>query len=177
VSWQTFAQVPDIGGSATVWVHTHVREDALLLFGFATPRERQTFLLLTTVPQVGPRLAMALLGGIPVDDLLAAIENGDRAALERVPGIGRRTAERILLDLREKVERLRIDDPASPSGGTATHTATDEPLIEEARTVLLNLGWKAKPVDVALAKAKEGEASPQDLDTLVRRTLSVLMGR
>lgn len=177
VSWQTFAGVPDEGEDCSLWVHTHVREDVLALYGFVRTEERRMFQLLTSVPQVGPKNAVAVLGGFPLLDLLEAIAGGQQATLQRIPGVGKRTAERIILDLRDKVEPLaaslgRDDDP------TETPTpSTGEALDDEARAVLVNLGWKSKVVDAALAKAHDTDPPPEALDGLVRRTLAVLMAR
>lgn len=178
VSWQTFADVPGHAQECSLWVHTHVREDALTLYGFTVPEERRMFQLLTSVPQVGPKNAVAVLGGFPLIELLDAIAQGDQATLQRIPGVGKRTAERIILDLREKVEPLAaalgIDNN---NGADAPETEPTDALDDEARAVLVNLGWKPKVVDSALAKAHDSDPPPEDLDSLVRRTLAVLMGR
>jgi len=177
VSWQTLADVPEEGAACELWIHTHVREEALGLFGFSTPAERDVFRLLTGVPQVGPKLAVAVLGGFPLVELLGAVAGGERATLERIPGVGRRTAERILLDLKDKVvpllEALQGQDRPAP----AAAPPTDDALREEARLVLVNLGWKPKPVEAALDKAQAEEESGGTLDGLVRRALAQLMAR
>ena len=178
VSWQTFAEVPDEGEECSLWVHTHVREDALALFGFVRPEERRMFQLLTSVPQVGPKNAVAVLGGFPLLELLEAIGQGEQAVLQRIPGVGKRTAERIILDLREKVEPLAASLGIEDDGDTPTPAVEPgDALDDEARAVLVNLGWKQKVVDAALAKAHESDPPPGDLDSLVRRTLAVLMAR
>ena len=178
VSWQTFTAVAEVGEETELWIHTHVREDTLALFGFATPEEKRMFQLLTSVPQVGPKNAIGVLGGFPLSELIAAIIDGQRATLERIPGVGKRTAERILLDLKEKLEPLRaaVDGGASaPQSPSAPKTAA---IDEDARAVLVNLGWKPKAVDKALVKAHESEPDEsEDLDGLVRRTLALLMAR
>lgn len=178
VSWQTMADVPEVEASCELWVHTHVREEALNLFGFSTPAERDMFRLLTSVPQVGPKLAVAVLGGFPLVELLGAIAGGERATLERIPGVGRRTAERILLDLKDKVvplyEALQGRQRPAPA---AAAPASDDALREEARLVLVNLGWKPKPVEAALDKAQAKDDGTTTLDGLVRRALAQLMAR
>ncbi len=177
VSWQTFAEVPEVGEPCSLWIHTHVREETLALFGFIKTEERRMFQLLTSVPQVGPKNAVAVLGGFPLLELLEAIGEGQRATLERIPGVGKRTAERIILDLKEKVE------PLAQSLGREADTAQvelpkgDDALDDEARAVLVNLGWKPKVVDAALKKARESDPAPDTLDTLVRQTLAALMAR
>lgn len=174
VSMQTFMAIPEIGETCTLWIHTHVREDALSLFGFAEPTERRAFRLLIGVPQVGPKLAISVLGGFPLAELLAAIEGDERALLERIPGVGKRTAERILLDLRDKVGPLR--DAMAPAPATASRKpSAGSAFADDARAVLVNLGWKPKDVDTALLKAQD--EAPTSLDGLVRRTLALLMSR
>jgi Holliday junction DNA helicase RuvA len=175
VSWQTFARVPEVGARCELFVHTHVREDVIALFGFATLEERRMFVLLTSVPQVGPKLAISVLGGLPLVELVEAIGAGERATLERIPGVGKRTAERILLDLAEKVEALK----GAPGDATPVRAGKDAAsgLREEAQAVLVNLGWKAKLVETALAKALDEEKAATELDPLVRRTLAILMAR
>jgi Holliday junction DNA helicase RuvA len=169
VSLQTLASVPPLEESCALWIHTHVREDLLALFGFGDPTERRMFRMLIGVPQVGPKLAIAVLGGFPLPELLAAIEGENRVLLERIPGVGKRTAERILLDLKDKVGAL------APSGTPSKPNAATSSFGDDAREVLVNLGWKAKEVDAALAKADDGNHA--SLDSLVRRALAMLMAR
>lgn len=168
-SLQTLAAVPELDGDCALWIHTHVREDVLALFGFADPMERRAFRLLIGVPQVGPKVAISVLGGFPLAQLLSAIAGQDRLLLERIPGVGKRTAERILLDLHDKVDALVVGD------GAHTPTRPAEGLHGDARAVLVGLGWKPKDVDGALAKLTD---EPGDsLDALVRRALARLMSR
>ena len=179
VSWQTLADVPEPGQPCELWIHTHVREEALSLFGFAQTAEREVFRRLTGVPQVGPKLAVAVLGGFPLAELLTAIAGGERATLERIPGVGKRTAERILLDLKDKVapllESLGEGEAAAPEKPAA---GDDDQLREDARLVLTNLGWKAKAVETALDAAQAEESDEDEsLDGLVRRALAKLMAR
>lgn len=180
VSWQTMTAVPEVGEPCELWVHTHVREEALALFGFATQPERQAFRLLTSVPQVGPKLAIGVLGGFPLAELLDAIAAAERSTLERIPGVGKRTAERILLDLTEKVEPLRLllaatERPVRAASPDAA--ASGDEVDDEARAVLVNLGWKPKQVDAALAKVARSDQDDVSLDDVVRAALAELMGR
>lgn len=178
VSWQTLVDVPEVTHACELWIHTHVREEALQLFGFSRTAERDVFRLLTSVPQVGPKLAVAVLGGFPLPELLAAIAGGERATLQRIPGVGKRTAERILLDLKDKVPTLLETLPLV--GGPAPKAPAEEgadQLRDEARAVLVNLGWKAKAVDAALESALTSAEAPDSLDGLVRRALAQLMSR
>lgn len=183
VSWQTMAAVPDPPQPCALWIHTHVRAEALALFGFATQAERHMFRLLTSVPQVGPKNAIGVLGGFPLAELLAAIGDGERGTLERIPGVGKRTAERILLDLKDKMEPLRMGlvDGGAKAPAAATEPETDDQRVAEARAVLVNLGWKPKAVDTALAKVvdqlPEADDDERALDAIVRMALADLMSR
>lgn len=183
VSLQTLAGVPAEGQVVGLWVHTNVREDAIQLFGFADEREKQLFRLLTSVPKVGPRNAVAVLGGLPVVELVECIAAGESAKLVKIPGIGKKTAEQIVLTLGDKavtlLELMRIEGGAPPTQ-TQLQTTDAVELAAAARDVLLSLGWKPKPVEKALAQVIEelGDAARgASLDALVRPTLARLMER
>ncbi len=176
-SLQTLASVPEVGQPCTLFIHTHVREEVLALYGFASTTERRMFRLLLGVPQVGPKLAIAVLGGFPLAQLLEGIAAGARAQLERIPGVGKRTAERILLDLQDKVEPLQMElRGGAPSPKSDGAPKAGDALRDDARAVLVNLGWKPKEVDAAIAKADD-EGPHASLDALVRRALALLMAR
>ena len=192
VSIQTLAKVPEPGEEVELWVHTNVREDAIQLFGFASPREKQVFRMLTSVPKVGPRNALAVLGGFPVLELVECISGSQSAKLVKIPGIGKKTAEQIVLTLSDKLttllEQMRLESGASAKPGEQTELATEaQPASElaaeqaaSAKEVLLSLGWKGKAVERALASAIEelGEgAAGASLDGLVRAALAKLMER
>ncbi|MCA9660783.1 MAG: Holliday junction branch migration protein RuvA [Myxococcales bacterium] len=177
VSLQTMGSIPAEGERCTLWIHTHVREEALALYGFLTPDERELFLLLLGVPKVGPKHAMAVLGGLPIDELLRSIAGGEQRRLEKIPGIGRKTAEQILLSLKDKVLAFLSGDDEAPEPSAA---AGPDALVDEANAVLVALGWRPKPVEKALAAVIGGDAwkaSPGSLDELVRRALAELMER
>ncbi len=145
VSAETLRHVPAVGRQATLHTHLIVRDDALLLYGFATEEERDLFLLLIGVQSVGPKVALAVLSGGPPRELLGAVAAGDTARLQAVPGIGKRTAERIVVELREKV------------GVTAAEpviviTRGDDPRAL-AREGLVGLGFSQQEADVLLDKA------------------------
>lgn len=179
VSLQTMASIPEVGEAVTLWIHTHVREEVFALYGFANLAEKELFLRLLGVPKVGPKNAMAVLGGMPHVDLLACLAGGDAGKLEKIPGIGKKTAEQILLSLRGKV--LAID----AAGGAAVAASAPEAaatLDEEARLVLVGLGWRQREVDAAIASVVKSTAWKSDevgrsLDELVRRALAELMAR
>jgi len=146
VPLSTFYGLGDPGSNTAVRIHTHVREDALQLFGFATPLELALFDRLVAVSGIGPKLALAVLSGIAPADLVGAIGGGDIARLVSIPGIGRKTAERIVLELRDKVSALE---------GSATGGAPGDGTRTDLLSALVNLGYHRpaaeKAVDAALA--------------------------
>jgi len=153
VSAETLRHVPAVGNQVQLHAHLIVREDALQLYGFASERERELFLMLLGVQAVGPKVALAVLSAGPPRELLGAVAAGDAARLQSVPGIGKRTAERIIVELREKVDVEIPDASISVSRG-------DDPR-SLAREALLGLGYSAGEADELLDGA-EGE-SPEDL--------------
>jgi Holliday junction DNA helicase RuvA len=160
VSAETFRHVPAVGREATLHTHLVVRDDALLLYGFATEEERELFLLLLGVQAVGPKVALAVLSGGSPRDLLRALAAGDTARLQAAPGVGKRTAERIVVELREKVG-------ASPKAGPIRITRGDDPRIL-ARDGLVELGYTPQEADELLADAT-GER-PEDLIAAALKT-------
>jgi Holliday junction DNA helicase RuvA len=155
VSAQTLRAVPAIGTEVSVHTHLIVRDDALQLFGFASEEERELFLMLLGVQSVGPKMALALLSGGPPRELLGALAAGDTARLQAVPGIGKRTAERIIVELREKVGASLPDE-------AITVRRAEDPL-SIAREGLVGLGYSPVEAD-ALLDGADGER-PEDLIT------------
>ena len=149
VSAQTLRQVPAVGGKATLHTHLVVRDDALALFGFASEEERELFLMLLSVQSVGPKVALAVLSGGPPRELLAMLASGDTARLQAVPGIGKRTAERIVVELREKVGATLPDNAIAVTRPDDPHSI--------ARDGLIGLGYSAAEADELL----EGLVSDQ----------------
>ena len=133
----SFYSLPE-QGTARFFVHTHVREDALLLYGFCTPEEKELFLLLLSVSGVGPKLALNILSHSPVSGLQEALADGDVKRLSSLPGIGKKTAERLILELKEKVDKLATP-PRSKATVAAGKTATS---FDDALSALINLGYK-----------------------------------
>jgi Holliday junction DNA helicase RuvA len=154
VSAETLRHVPAVGGTVSLHTHLIVRDDAIAIYGFHSEQERDLFLMLLSVQAVGPKVAMAVLSGGAPRDLMSAIAAGDSARFQAVPGIGKRTAERIIVELREKV-RLETG-----SAGSGAHVAADTPL-GLAREGLLELGYSAAEAEQLLALA-QGE-SPEEL--------------
>jgi Holliday junction DNA helicase RuvA len=152
VSAETLRHVPRVGERVSVFTHLIVRDDALQLYGFATEEERDLFLMLIAVQSVGPKMALAVLSGGPARELLGAVAGGDTARLQAAPGIGKRTAERIVVELREKVGAV-ADDPIVIVRG-------DDPRML-AREGLVGLGFSAQEADRLLDGAP-GD-TPEDL--------------
>lgn len=143
-------------------VHTHLREDAITLFGFWTAREKQLFLKLIAVSGIGPRLARVVLSGMPPDDLVAALARGDAARLATIPGVGKKTAERMVLELREKVGELAVELPSRAAEGG-----------DEVVSALANLGYKRPQAERAVAEARR-ELPDADFPELLRKSLARL---
>jgi Holliday junction DNA helicase RuvA len=145
VSSETLRAVPAAGKPVALHTHLVVRDDALALYGFATEEERDLFLMLISVQSVGPKVALAVLSGGPPRELLGALAMGDQARLQAVPGIGKRTAERIIVELREKVGAAAAQDPITISRG-------DDPRVQ-AREGLLGLGFSPQEAEALLEDA------------------------
>ena len=160
VSAETLRHVPAVGNQVTLHAHLVVRDDALALYGFATEEERELFLMLLGVQSVGPKVALAVLSGGPPRELLAALAAGDSARFQAVPGIGKRTAERIIVELREKVGASLPEEAISI-------TRADDPRAL-AREGLIGLGYSPQEADELLDGA-DGER-PEDLIAHALRT-------
>lgn len=162
----TYAALPEKGAEVRLHVHTHVREDALALYGFLSPDEKTLFERLITVSGVGPRLAVTVLSGLPAPELIAAIRHGAVEHLVRIPGIGKKIAERIVLELREKLPA--VAEAAFPSARPAL-TALDQDVL----SALVNLGCAAAAAEAAVRKAK-AQLTDQEFEPLFRRALELI---
>jgi Holliday junction DNA helicase RuvA len=158
----TFSGLPQIGSELALHIHTHVREDQIALYGFLSPSEKQLFEKLITVSGIGPKLAITILSGMPVEEMMAAIRAGDTARLTRIPGIGKKTAERMVLELRDKLPVETSRESAVPAARTATE--------EDVLSALLNLGYQK----VAVEKAMASLARNGSFETMFRDALSLL---
>lgn len=157
-------------GRVQFHVHTHVREDAIHLFGFLTPGEKEMFALLLSVSGVGPKLALNILSNMPVEDLQSALGQGNVPQLSGLPGIGKKTAERLVLELREKIPRMEGRHP-SPSAGASKTGIAD--LREDALSALTNLGYKEALSKKALANL---EIPPDSsLEEVLKAALKILL--
>jgi Holliday junction DNA helicase RuvA len=165
VSLQTFYRLPALRERVSLHVYTHLREDALQLYGFLEEKEKRSFLLLKGVTGIGPRLALNILSGIPVDELESALRMSDVMRLVAVPGVGKKTAERLVIELREKVGALEDGVP----GVTEEQTA----LSGEATSALVNLGYRRAEAEKAVRDAlRRGVGSIADLIREALRSLS-----
>jgi Holliday junction DNA helicase RuvA len=162
-----FYSLPDLGQPVTLHIHTHLREDALQLFGFQEPADKQVFLLLNGVAGIGPKLAVNILSGIPADELVQAVKTGDQLRLLSVPGVGKKLAERMLLELRDKFAVLQAQPAAhaAPNGGSQ--------LTEDAVSALVNLGYKKAEVEKNVRDAVQtGKQTLQEIIKDVLRRMS-----
>jgi Holliday junction DNA helicase RuvA len=159
----TFSGLPNIGSDVGLFVHTHVREDALALFGFLRPEEKQLFEKLISVSGIGPKLAITILSGMTADTMVAAIKGNNLAALTRIPGIGKKTAERMVLELRDKLDAF---------GAAAEAAAPLLPVEEDVISALVNLGYQRVLVEKAMARLEKTTA--ESFDSLFRRGLAAL---
>ena len=162
VSLSSFYRLPEPGQAVQLFIHTHVREDALQLYGFAERAEKELFLLLVGVSGIGPRLALNILSGTPVDELQQALEAGDLVRLVAIPGVGKKTAERLVVELRDKIKLLKGtlgSDNGRAAGG----------LEAEAVSALINLGYRQSEAERAVKAARSAGAN--DLEAVIRTAL------
>lgn len=173
ISVPTFSDLPNSGAEVSLHIHTHVREDAIALFGFMRPEEKQLFERLISVSGIGPKLAITILSGMPTPDMVAAIRGNDVTRLTRIPGIGKKTAERMVLELRDKLEHFGATPAASPASG----------IEEDVLSALVNLGFARPAAERAVstaatksaAKNPDPHAKPgHTFDTLFRDSLAAL---
>jgi Holliday junction DNA helicase RuvA len=168
----TLNAIADPGEEVTLHIHTHVREDSLTLFGFSTELEKDVFLLLLGVSGIGPKLALTVLSGLSVQDLVTAIRSSDDSRLRGIPGIGRKTAARMCLELKEKVLQLAPDEaPRSPLPPSASSDDRDD-----AVSALVNLGYKRPVAEEAVDKVRIGRPDIR-IEEMVREALTLLMKR
>ncbi len=166
----TYYALPELDDVTSLRIHTYLREDAILLYGFFTSEEKGAFLLLTGVSGVGPKLALGVLSALSVTDLVSAIRTGDVEKLETVPGVGKKSAGRLALELKDKVERLA---PPRPSQFDAKGAAGRH-VVEDAQSALINLGYRAPDVARLLNRLSGSGGPPIALKDLIRQALKEL---
>ena len=160
----TFASLGALHAETNLLIHTHVREDQITLYGFVTAREKQCFELLISASGVGPSLALKILSGMSIEELVPAIRKSDLAQLVKIPGVGRKTAERIVVELRDKLVVIDVPEAGKPS----THSQ----LEDDVASALMNLGYDTKSVERAVEKSRA--ASGNDFEKLLRSSLQIL---
>jgi len=168
-----FYILPEAGDTVEFHVYTHVREDTLQLFGFQDPRERDMFLRLIEVSGIGPKLAVTILSGMPYKELGEALMLQDVQRIQTVPGIGKKTAERMVLELKEKISRM---DWAVLPGREMPFTGRDQ-LLEDALSALVNLGYPKPLAEKALREIQSDLPENPTLEDLLKETLKKFSGR
>jgi holliday junction DNA helicase RuvA len=164
ISVPTYSQLPAVGSEVALHIYTQVREDLLALYGFLRPAEKQLFEKLIAVNGIGPKLALTILSGMAADELAGAIRGNDLARLTRIPGIGRKTAERLVLELRDKLPFPVSGEVAIPAAGTAVE--------EDVVSALVNLGYQRATAEKAVCSAAGGTES--SFEALFKQTLAAL---
>jgi len=163
ISVPTFSDLPAVGSEVALHIHTHVREDAIALFGFLRSDEKQLFEKLITVSGIGPKLAITILSGMATAEMVGAIRANDHARLTRIPGIGKKTAERMCVELRDKLEGF----------GAAQAGARVSPVEEDVISALTNLGYQRALAEKAVEKAVAAEGR-ENFDAMFRAALGVM---
>jgi Holliday junction DNA helicase RuvA len=170
----TFYDLEDLGSTVQLRIYTHVREDAIQLYGFKTARERELFLKLISVSGIGPKLGITLLSGMSADEMIASIRTNNLARLTLIPGVGRKTAERLIVELREKVAELSSAQLEEELGAKPETTElTEDTVRADALSALLNLGYQRSGAEKAIDAAL-GEGGDVSVESILRRSLKKL---
>jgi Holliday junction DNA helicase RuvA len=167
VPLSTFYDLPQAGSTVSLHIHTHVREDALQLYGFQSPEEKALFVRLISISGIGPRLAVNILSGITPAELVDSLSQNNLARLISIPGVGRKTAERIMVEMRDKVSTLAFGHDVT----TPVKTAADEAMIDDALSALLNLGYKKGVAQRAVENARHRLEGEITLESLLKEAL------
>jgi Holliday junction DNA helicase RuvA len=167
VPLSTYASLGELHAEVTLLIHTHVREDALSLYGFLSSREKHFFEMLLSASGVGPSLALKILSGMSVEELVPAIRVGDLARLTRIPGVGRKTAERMVVELKDKLDSVAIEAAAKPAPASPAGVEAD------VVSALVNLGYESRAAESAVTEAKQ-EAGTASFEKLLRASLQSL---
>ena len=169
ISVTTYTELGEVGAEARLHVHTHVREDALQLFGFHEVTEKRLFEKLLTISGIGPKLAITVLSGISAERLVGAIRGGDHATLTRIPGIGKKTAERVVLELKDK-----LDDLAGFVAGEGSATPSLGAMADDVLSALVNLGYPRPIAQKAVETAAKDAAVAGDFERLFRASMAAV---
>jgi holliday junction DNA helicase RuvA len=168
----SFYELPAEGSEVSLKIHTHVREDALMLFGFTTQREKDFFLKLISISGVGPKLAIAILSGARVDELAQAIAEGNLTRLTTIPGIGRKTAERLVLELKSHITPFLLPEQVEAASDSGKFTALEEDIL----SALVNLGYPRAAAEKALSMVIRSAECERTFEEILRNTLRRLAG-
>ena len=168
VPLSTFYKLPDTGSQVNLVIHTHIAQDAVRLFGFLDHREKDIFQLLISVSGIGPRLAINILSGISPEDLSGAISDGDLVRLVGIPGVGKKTAERMIFELKDKSTKLIFDKISAGSPGSLVK--------KDALSALINLGYKSSIAKDAVGKVSAKAGEKLTLETILTESLKILSG-
>ena len=172
----TFYDLEEPGANVQLRIYTHVREDTLQLFGFKTARERELFLRVISVSGIGPQLAIKLLSGMNADEMIASIRTNNLAKLTLVPGIGRKTAERLVMELRDKVASLsspQLEDELGAATAAGSAESTQDSMRADVLSALLNLGYQRNAAEKAVTSAVD-EGGEVSVEVILRRSLKKL---
>jgi holliday junction DNA helicase RuvA len=164
----TYYALPNLGQTVSLKIHTRVREDELKLFGFLTEEEQVIFQKLITINKVGPRLALGILSGMSPADLFSAVMNNDAAKLSTIPGVGKKTAERLTLEMKDKLKDLALDMEHRPE------SAPTEGFYDDALSALVNLGYKKPEAEKALKATYNQNGKDASLEDLIKESLKNL---
>jgi Holliday junction DNA helicase RuvA len=171
----TFYDLEDAGSQVELRIYTHVREDALQLYGFKTARERELFLRLISVSGIGPKLGITLLSGMSADEMISCIRENNLARLTLIPGVGRKTAERLVVELRDRVASLASPEAerAAAAGVPAAPISTEDSVRSDALSALLNLGYQRGSAEKAVT-ATMNEGGDLTVESILRSSLRKL---
>ena len=167
----TFYELGEVGSDVQLRIYTHVREDAIQLFGFKTLRERDLYLKLISVQGIGAKSGITMLSGMSADEIIKAIRGNDLARLTSIPGVGRKTAERLVIELRDKVDAVSADGSALDA--EAKQALPSDAVFDDALSALINLGYQRNPAEKALKQAAS-EGTEITVQKLLRRALQIL---
>lgn len=169
----TFYELPDTNQKVTLYIHTHVRQDDISLFGFGTGEEKGVFELMISVSGIGPKLAMNILSGISAEELIRAVSHGNLERLVAIPGVGKKTAERMILELKDKVVKLSTYEAVYKDDGDIR---VYDSIIDDVLSALINLGYKSQKAREVMDKIIKESPESLTLDILLKKALKILAG-
>ncbi|MBT8490875.1 MAG: Holliday junction branch migration protein RuvA [Deltaproteobacteria bacterium] len=170
----TFYELPEAGQSVTLTIHTHVKQDAISLFGFNSSEDKEIFQLMIAVTGIGPRLAMNILSGISADELIRAVSQGNLSRLVSIPGVGKKMGERMILELKDKVVPISSEEMVSTE--VSEDMKQHELVKEDALSALVNLGYKKGLAKEIIDKVVNGTTEPITIDIVLKESLRILAG-